>query len=87
MAGSLRTKPSNLTQLAKTNEGKFPLLRIFQVIDGRAVVGSHGTRDMPIWGQRYTEDTGDTYGPYGGEAAVRARVLELAYYLQSLQQD
>lgn len=87
MAGSLTIKPSDLTQLSKKNDGKFPLLRVFQIIDGRALVTAHGTREMPVWGQRYMEDTGDTYGPYGGEAAVRARVLELAYYLQSLQKN
>ena len=58
---------------------------VFQVIDGRALVSGHGARDMPVWGNRYQEDIGNTYGPYGGEQAVRARVLELVYYIQSIQ--
>jgi mono/diheme cytochrome c family protein len=87
MAGLLTVKPSDLTQLSKKNDGKFPLLKVFQTVDGRAVIPAHGTREMPAWGQRYQAEAGDKYGPYGGEAAVRARVLELVYYIQSIQKD
>jgi mono/diheme cytochrome c family protein len=86
MAPALKQKPTDLTKLEQQNDYKFPFLKVFQVIDGRAVVPAHGTRDMPVWGRRYIEDIGDKYGPYGGEAAVRARVLELVYYVQSLQE-
>jgi len=82
----LNVKPADLTQLAKKNDGNYPFLKVFQIIDGRSIVAGHGDKAMPIWGQRYTADAGDKYGPYGGETAVRARVLELVYYVQSLQQ-
>jgi mono/diheme cytochrome c family protein len=85
MAGVLKTKPTDLTQLAKKHDGKFPFLKVFQVIDGRSIVPAHGTREMPVWGRSYKANIGDKYGPYGGEAAIRARVLELVYYVQSLQ--
>jgi hypothetical protein len=42
---------------------------------------------MPIWGARYKAEQGGKYGPYGGEMAVRARVLELVFYVQSLQEN
>jgi len=86
MAGVLKKVPPDLTQLSKKNEGRFPFLKVAQVIDGRAIVPAHGTREMPVWGERYAADIGETFGPYGGERAVRARVLELVYYIQSLQQ-
>ena len=60
-------------------------MQVFQVIDGRSLVSGHGTREMPIWGRRYQEEVGEKYGPYGGEIAIRARVLELVYYIQSIQ--
>lgn len=82
----LTVKPTDLTKLSANNDGKFPFLEVFQVVDGRTQVGGHGERDMPVWGSRYQEDIGETYGPYGGEAAVRARVLELVYYIQTLQE-
>jgi len=87
MASALKTKPADLTTLAKRNGGEFPFLKIFQVIDGRQNIQAHGERPMPVWGKRYQEEAGEKYGPYGGEAAVRARVLELTYYLQSIQKN
>ena len=85
IANSLKVKPADLTQLAKQNQGAFPFLKVVQTIDGRSA-GAHGSREMPVWGDRYQEQVGLKYGPYGGETVVRARILELVYYLQSVQQ-
>jgi len=81
----LNVKPTDLTKLTDNNHGEYPFLKVFQVVDGRSMVSGHGTRDMPVWGKRYVEEMGETYGPYGGEAAVRARILDLVYYIQSIQ--
>ncbi len=91
MAEFLSVAPTDLTTISRNNDGVFPLLEVFQVIDGRTVVGAHGVRDtegweMPVWGARYKEQTGSKYGEYGSESAVRARVLELVFYIQSIQQ-
>lgn len=91
MAEFLTVEPSDLTAIAKENDGVFPLLDVFMVIDGRTTVGAHGVRqtegwEMPVWGARYKEDIGDKYGPFGAEQVIRARVLELVFYLQSIQQ-
>ncbi|MDJ0857926.1 MAG: cytochrome c [Dinoroseobacter sp.] len=91
MAEFLTVQPTDLTQISTNNEGVFPLLEVFQVIDGRTTLGAHGVRhgegwEMPVWGARYKAEAGDKFGPYGGEAAVRARVLELVFYIQSIQQ-
>jgi mono/diheme cytochrome c family protein len=82
----LNVKPTDLTKLSANNDGVFPFLKVFQIVDGRTLVSGHGERDMPVWGNRYQEEIGETYGPYGGERAVRARVLELVYYIQSIQE-
>ncbi len=55
VADALKTKPADLTMLAKNNNGVFPLGRIYDIIDGREEVKSHGARDMPIWGFRYSQ--------------------------------
>lgn len=86
MAQYLNVPPSDLTTLSAKNEGKFPLLEVFQLIDGRAITGVHGTRAMPIWGDRYKAEMEDMYGPYGSETAVRGRILQLIYYIQQIQQ-
>jgi len=86
MAANLARKPADLSLLEQNNDYVFPYLKVFQAIDGRAVIPDHGTREMPVWGRRYIEDIGETYGPYGGEAAVRARVRDLVAYVRALQE-
>ena len=77
---------SDLTQLAKKNDGVFPLPHVFQVIDGSTQFGAHGDRAMPVWGDRYMKQAEEKYGVFGRGAAVRSRILELVYYLQSIQE-
>ena len=93
MAKFLTIKPTNLTTLAKNNGGQYPgikagtypFLRIFQIVDGRTVVSGHGDRPMPVWGNRYLiQDQGP---PGTHEREVRARILELVYYIQSIQAE
>jgi len=90
LAQYLTIKPSDLSQLTKINHGTYPFLQVFQVIDGRSVVKAHGTGPMPIWGDRYTVASGvggtEPYKTYGAEPFVRARILELTYFIQTLQE-
>jgi mono/diheme cytochrome c family protein len=94
IAEFLSPKPADLTQLAKNNNGLYPSLgsgdypfqRVFQVIDGRTLVSGHGDRAMPVWGSRYKMEEADKYGPMGAEQVIRGRVLELVYYIQTLQE-
>lgn len=79
--------PGDLTQLAANNGGQFPFDRVFEVIDGRAEVVAHGDRKMPVWGDRYWANAMTDYGPDEfNRQRARNRVLELVYYLQSIQQ-
>jgi mono/diheme cytochrome c family protein len=83
----LQKSPSDLTQLAKRNGGVFPINRIFETIEG-ANVPSHGSRDMPIWGSIYRTKAAEYFGEvdYNPESYVRARILALIEYIDSLQQ-
>jgi mono/diheme cytochrome c family protein len=74
-----------LTRLSADNDGVFPTLAVFQIVDGRTAVRAHGN-PMPVFGRRYQTEIAGDFGPYGGEQVVRARVLELVYYLQSIQE-
>jgi len=47
-ANMTKTKPTDLTQLAKQNKGEFPFGHAYDTIDGRNMLVAHGTRDMPI---------------------------------------
>lgn len=57
MAKSLRISPPDLTKISRANNGKFPVRRITEIIDGRAIVAAHGERAMPVWGHRYRQAT------------------------------
>jgi hypothetical protein len=85
-----------LTVLAKNNGGVFPFNSIYEVIDGRKVIIAHGTRDMPIWGNRYMPDPNKAASPnasqmfvnpsYDPETVVRMRILAVIDYLNRIQE-
>jgi hypothetical protein len=81
--------PADLTTIARRRGGSFPRSEIADLIDGRGMSepGVHGTREMPIWGRVYREQSeAQTRGtPFPAEWSVRGRTLALAEYLQSLQ--
>ena len=59
IAGTLEKSPTNLTLLSKTNGGAFPFEEVYDTIDGRAQVGAHGPRDMPVWGAALADVPGE----------------------------
>lgn len=85
LAEVLMKRPADLTALEKKNAGEFPYYQVFAVIDGRSIVSSHGSREMPVWGLQFLEDDSKTYGPIGGEAVTQERVHELTNYIATLQ--
>lgn len=86
VAPHLNVRPSDLTQITRRNNGDFPFYKLFQLVDGRAIGDVHGTRAMPIWGNRYSAEAGDRYGPYGGETIIRGRIYELVRFLEAIQE-
>ena len=86
VARLLTTQPSDLTTLARRNNGAFPFVRVGQIIDGREDIMAHGGREMPFWGQMFGFEAGDRYGSGMREAYVQGRVYELVLYLNSIQQ-
>jgi mono/diheme cytochrome c family protein len=81
--------PADLTNLKQRYGGTFPRSTIADLIDGRGLEapGSHGTREMPIWGAVYREQSeAQTRGtPFPAEWSVRGRIIALVDYLQTLQ--
>ena len=85
-AFALVFKPSDLTKLAKENNGDFPFLETYMIIDGRELVKSHGPRLMPIWGDRYTEESWYEVSPEHANTLVRGKIFELLLFLNSIQE-
>jgi mono/diheme cytochrome c family protein len=85
----LKVAPTDLTGLAKANNGVFPANRMVQVIDGREGKG-HGPRDMPVWGFSFSpqapEYRADIPKDPASEAEVRGRILLVVDYLSRIQQ-
>jgi mono/diheme cytochrome c family protein len=76
--------PRDLTQLAKRAGGKFPADLMARVIDGRAEVKAHGSRDMPVWGDYFAAEKPEASGVVK-EAEAQARIDALVAYLASIQ--
>lgn len=83
-ADILTVKPTNLTTLAAKNNGEFPYLKVLRTLDGRTTVRAHGVA-MPVWGDVFKAEIGDSAGPYGAELLIRARIVALVDYIESLQ--
>ena len=83
--------PTDLSKLAKNNNGVFPIARVFAVIDGRIQVIVHGPRQMPVWGDIFTQGlkermARDYMSKEMLDAIVRTRILTLVEYISTLQE-
>jgi len=79
-AAALKTKPANLTVLAKDNGGKFPTEQVQKFISGDdPATQSHGSREMPIWGPIFHQIEDDK--DFGN-----VRLQNLIAYLETIQQ-
>lgn len=84
-ASAMKTPPSDLTNLTKSNGGKFPTLRCSQTIIGdTARPQMHGDKDMPAWGAVFWQCSRGT--EVMAQADVQMRVARLTDYVKSLQQ-
>jgi len=77
LSEELRTKPPNLTVLAKNNDGVFPGEVLYQIIDGRKSIRAHGSFEMPVWGYVFLN--------FGPDYIARNRISAIINYLKSIQ--
>jgi mono/diheme cytochrome c family protein len=81
VAQFLKVPPANLTQIAARNNGVFPSEKVYQIIDGRQIVKTHGASQMPIWGDAFSKST------TGSDAAgVTTKIKALVEHLASKQE-
>jgi mono/diheme cytochrome c family protein len=76
-ATAMKTKPADLSALAKKNGGTFPAADVERVLRFGVALPAHGSSDMPTWGTAFRM--------MGDEATVRLRIANLSSYLQTLQ--
>jgi len=80
LADSMRTRPADLTEIAKRNKGTFPRELVFRMIDGRTPVKGHGGVDMPVWGDVFSRAVEG-----GDPIVVQKRIEALVAYLEGIQ--
>lgn len=83
VAPYMSPRPSDLRGIAGRRGGVFPHAAIEAFIDGRDPIAAHGSRDMPIWGAAFREETELDQLT---ETRVRGRIVLLVQYLESIQQ-
>ncbi len=76
----LTAKPPDLTTIAE-RRGGFRAGEVAAYVDGRTSVAAHGTRDMPVWGERLSEDM----PPETGDEVARGQIGLLVEYLKTIQ--
>lgn len=84
MGRFLTLRPADLTLLSKKNSGTFPFWQTYRAIDGREEIRGHGTREMPLWGDRFRSQAGGSDS--GSRAQAAGRLLGLVFYLQHIQE-
>jgi mono/diheme cytochrome c family protein len=82
-ASALKAPPSDLSALAKGNDGKFPSDHVAAILRFGTSVPAHGTSDMPIWGPLFSSLSGK--GTSAHYAATQQRIANLTKYIESLQ--
>lgn len=86
MAPRLSKRPADLTRIAKSNGGVFPEKRVREMIDGRAAVAGHGSREMPVWGARYRVSADPDDNPSDVDRRARELIDQLVGYLEAIQE-
>jgi mono/diheme cytochrome c family protein len=81
---ALKSVPTNLTELARDNGGKFPETHIYSVLQFGMEEPAHGSKDMPVWGPALRSlDRGSP----STEMLEHQRLANLTNYLKTLQQQ
>lgn len=82
VASALATRPADLTRISARRDGVFPAGEIARFVDGRFSLPAHGTREMPVWGERFGAAVPDAGL---SEELVRGKIAVLVEYLKSIQ--
>jgi|SRR5947207_776232 len=91
LAKNLHKIPPDLTRIKQRARGKFDEKAVYDWILGLKMTGSHGSREMPIWGDWLMDETieGDTSleAAKAAEQEIKLRVMGIVKYLESLQTE
>jgi mono/diheme cytochrome c family protein len=76
VASVLTRSPTDLRRLGDRDRGPLDAARVARWIDGREEIAAHGTREMPVWGDRF----------HAPEHGIDPRIRAIVAYLETLQE-
>jgi mono/diheme cytochrome c family protein len=77
-AVAMKNAPTDLTQISRKNGGSFPEERMMRMLRGEEAVASHGSQDMPVWGNVFNNMSSNL-------EQAQARVHALLQYVEDMQ--
>jgi len=80
-AEALKVAPPDLTMLARRSDNHYPYDRVWSAIAGDARLPSHGSKEMPVWGELFWGMS------QGHPSEVQLRVSNLDKYIESMQRN
>jgi mono/diheme cytochrome c family protein len=83
-AASFKVEVPDLTLIAHRAGNVYPRDRVIRIIDGRYILGAHGSRTMPVWGEDLSRLE---IGNPDAERATRVVIDRLADYVGQLQKQ
>jgi mono/diheme cytochrome c family protein len=84
MSGLLTVEPPDLTALALSNGGVFPVFRVVRQIDGRDPLLAHGG-PMPLFGALFDFPDGSIASETGQPIITAQPIADVAAWLESVQ--
>lgn len=78
-ASAMKVAPTDLTQLGKNHEGKYPANSVASVLRFGNGSGPHGSADMPVWGPLF--QSLDRFH----DTTVQQRISNIVTYIETLQ--
>ncbi len=84
MSGMLTIEPPDLTALAASNGGVFPVFMVVRRIDGRDPMMAHGG-EMPLFGALFDYPDGSLKSESGQPIIVAQPIADVAAWLESVQ--
>ena len=82
VAAEMKITPTDLRTLGTKYGMPLPKAKLIEFIDGREMVRSHGTSDMPVWGEQLVHNVPPTAN---SEFFKRGTIIVIVDYIETLQ--
>jgi mono/diheme cytochrome c family protein len=77
-AEALKKNPSDLTQIARRHDGKFPEAEVLKTLKGEMTIAAHGSGEMPVWGTVFQNMSSSA-------SLAQTRMHALLQYIEEIQ--